>query len=225
MVKKAEHFWKGLSQNRTQISPIPPVAYGDRFLNFIASITRSKEEVDRENNNEAQPPAQSTDGTRPSNDATISPRAEKEVAKSQKSLLSNPEPSNRVLRTIHTPNSDLVGTGAPATLPVVEEVGESSGSTGEKSGRSNSGGGRGEEHPDAEHDGSSIDARRHNFRTDLGPAGPPPFLPPPPPKSDTASIKSYGSSRSRRRRDDKDLPPLPQDNPRASPPEHYVAIR
>lgn len=47
MIKKIEHFWKGLSSDRTQISALPPEQYGDRFLNFMEGITVSKEEAQR----------------------------------------------------------------------------------------------------------------------------------------------------------------------------------
>lgn len=47
MIKKIEHFWKGLSSDRTQISALPPEQYGDRFLNFMEGITVSKEEAER----------------------------------------------------------------------------------------------------------------------------------------------------------------------------------
>lgn len=46
-VKRVENFWKGLSANRSQISPIPPQQYGDRFLNFVTGITMTKEEAER----------------------------------------------------------------------------------------------------------------------------------------------------------------------------------
>lgn len=48
MIKKIEHFWKGLSNDRTQISALPPEQYGDRFYNFIEGITMSHEEAERE---------------------------------------------------------------------------------------------------------------------------------------------------------------------------------
>lgn len=44
-VKRVEHFWKGLSHNRHQISPIPPHAYGERFLNFMTGTTMTREEA------------------------------------------------------------------------------------------------------------------------------------------------------------------------------------
>ncbi|KAL1859631.1 Phosphatidylinositol-4-phosphate 5-kinase [Diaporthe australafricana] len=48
VIKKIEHFWKGLSSDRTQISALPPEQYGDRFLNFMTGITMSPEEAQRE---------------------------------------------------------------------------------------------------------------------------------------------------------------------------------
>lgn len=47
MIKKIEHFWKGLSADKTQISALPPEQYGDRFLNFMEGITVSREEAER----------------------------------------------------------------------------------------------------------------------------------------------------------------------------------
>jgi 1-phosphatidylinositol-4-phosphate 5-kinase len=48
MIKKIEHFWKGLSSDRTQISALPPDQYGDRFYNFVEGITMSQEAAQRE---------------------------------------------------------------------------------------------------------------------------------------------------------------------------------
>lgn len=48
MIKKLEHFWKGLSSDRTQISALPPHEYGERFMNFISGVTMSPEEAQRE---------------------------------------------------------------------------------------------------------------------------------------------------------------------------------
>ncbi|RMZ83515.1 hypothetical protein DV737_g1624, partial [Chaetothyriales sp. CBS 132003] len=52
-VKHVEHFWKGLGNDRNKISPIPPQAYGERFLNFITSITIRKEEIGRRRTQES----------------------------------------------------------------------------------------------------------------------------------------------------------------------------
>ena len=43
MTKKAEHFWKGFGGHESQISPIPPDRYGDRFVKFISGVTMSRE--------------------------------------------------------------------------------------------------------------------------------------------------------------------------------------
>lgn len=48
MIKKIEHFWKGLSSDRTQISALPPDQYGDRFYNFVEGITLSAEAAELE---------------------------------------------------------------------------------------------------------------------------------------------------------------------------------
>ncbi|KAG5936879.1 hypothetical protein E4U60_002303 [Claviceps pazoutovae] len=48
VIKKIEHFWKGLSSDRSQISALPPEQYGDRFYNFVEGITMSAEEARRE---------------------------------------------------------------------------------------------------------------------------------------------------------------------------------
>ncbi|KAI1080978.1 SAICAR synthase-like protein [Whalleya microplaca] len=48
VIKKIEHFWKGLSSDRTQISALPPEEYGDRFIKFMSGITMSQEEAARD---------------------------------------------------------------------------------------------------------------------------------------------------------------------------------
>jgi len=40
MIKRAEHFWKGLSSNKEEISAVPPDAYGDRFFRFVSKIIK-----------------------------------------------------------------------------------------------------------------------------------------------------------------------------------------
>ncbi|KAI0114246.1 SAICAR synthase-like protein [Hypoxylon sp. NC0597] len=48
VIKKIEHFWKGLSHDRSQISALPPDEYGDRFIKFMSGITMSPEEAARD---------------------------------------------------------------------------------------------------------------------------------------------------------------------------------
>lgn len=150
MTKKAENFWKGLSHSRSQISPIPPESYGERFLNFIMGTTMSKEEgerQDKQSKEQAREQGQASIDTfrsslgfpRPSMDRAAEKadkaerRAEKEVMRSERTLESDPEPQDRVMRTMSSLDG---GPGQPtSTLPVVEEVGEAS-STGQRSGGS-----------------------------------------------------------------------------------------
>ncbi|KAI4747223.1 SAICAR synthase-like protein [Aureobasidium sp. EXF-12298] len=48
MIKRFEHFFKGLSSPESQISAIPPERYGDRFIRFISGITKSRERAEAE---------------------------------------------------------------------------------------------------------------------------------------------------------------------------------
>ncbi|KAK6865357.1 Phosphatidylinositol-4-phosphate 5-Kinase [Apiospora arundinis] len=48
VIKKIEHFWKGLSSDRTQISALPPEEYGERFIEFMKGVTMSSEEAERD---------------------------------------------------------------------------------------------------------------------------------------------------------------------------------
>ncbi|KIJ23399.1 hypothetical protein M422DRAFT_276032 [Sphaerobolus stellatus SS14] len=40
VVKKLEHFWKGLSADRHKISPVEPAEYAKRFFNFLTAVMR-----------------------------------------------------------------------------------------------------------------------------------------------------------------------------------------
>jgi 1-phosphatidylinositol-4-phosphate 5-kinase len=151
-VKRLEHFWKGLSHDQHQISPIPPVPYGDRFIKFITGITQPREEAEREAAAAAAVVTEQTDGVRSSEsarwpresqsiprtntDQSVMQRAEHEAILSERRGANENAVPDRILTTIRCPsverNNDRVGT----TLPIVDEVGESS-STGGRSGKSN----------------------------------------------------------------------------------------
>jgi 1-phosphatidylinositol-4-phosphate 5-kinase len=147
MTKKAENFWKGLSHSRTQISPIPPESYGERFLNFITGTTMSKEEGNRQKQSREQGREQGQASSidtfrsslgfpRPSMDRATEraeKQTEKQLLKSERTLESDPEPSDRVLRTMSSPSMDGGPSQVTSTLPVVEEVGEGA-STGHRGG-------------------------------------------------------------------------------------------
>ncbi|KAL2853871.1 hypothetical protein BJY01DRAFT_48868 [Aspergillus pseudoustus] len=97
-VKRIEHFFKGLTSDRTQISPIPPEGYGDRFLAFIKRITMSKEEAQRCQESRATEQASPIEQS--------APQPGHEPASAQQSA--------------------EVGGPGPSTLPIVDEAGEGS---------------------------------------------------------------------------------------------------
>lgn len=113
-----------MSNNKSQISPIPPEDYGDRFVKFIVGLTKTREEAERE----ARSTDLQMDGSihtdrqpsfalsRHSTDKVIQ-KAEKQAQKSEKQGASEENLRDRTLTTDRT-------TGGGATLPVVEEDGE-----------------------------------------------------------------------------------------------------
>ncbi|KAI5794900.1 hypothetical protein FPQ18DRAFT_235526, partial [Pyronema domesticum] len=111
-VKRLEHFWRGLSHPKDQVSAIPPHGYGERFFKFISGIVMSPEEHARQrqegkNNNEA--------------DA-------EEIANRRMSIhdLRNSIHGSRHSSEDVAPDRTLtaVRTSTQAVLPVVEETGE-----------------------------------------------------------------------------------------------------
>lgn len=114
-----------MSAPKTQISPIPPVDYGNRFIRFITGHTKTKEEAERESHSTEQP----LDGSihtdrhpsvtlsRHSTDRVIQ-KAEKQAQKSEKQGASDEGMRDRTL------TADRAGGAQGATLPVVEEDGE-----------------------------------------------------------------------------------------------------
>lgn len=125
-VKRAEHLWKGLSNNKSQISPIPPEGYGERFVKFITGITMTKEEVEREQQSTDQ-----RDGsivinrqlTRTSTDKVMI-KAEHQAKKTENDGASEDPTHDRTLIAIRSPSVDRTNAVSGATLPVVQEVGE-----------------------------------------------------------------------------------------------------
>lgn len=120
MVKKIENFFKGLSHDRAQISPIPPENYGDRFIAFIKGITMSKEEAERRREAKTSGrPSGERRGSQASSVERTMQNAEKEAAKD----VSVTHP--RTLATVWDP-ADANGPGPTSTLPIVDEAGEAS---------------------------------------------------------------------------------------------------
>ena len=121
-VKRAEHLWKGMSNDKTQISPIPPRPYGERFIKFITGLTKTREETERSDMQELRHSEASGGGPRKSTDKMLE-KAEKQARKSLEN--SGSESSrDRTLGTTQSPSSDPNGNAGNATLPIVEEDGE-----------------------------------------------------------------------------------------------------
>ena len=157
-VKHLEHFWKGLSNPKSQISPVPPDEYGDRFINFITGITMTEEEAERKKASEPEHTYQSLDRIasavdgqttsldaarmsthsdrlpRTSVDQTVE-KAQRQAEKSERNGANEEAVPDRTLGTRRSPSAELSHGQAGSTLPVVEEAGEA-GSTGGRSGGS-----------------------------------------------------------------------------------------
>ncbi|EWC47985.1 hypothetical protein DRE_02867 [Drechslerella stenobrocha 248] len=109
-IKRAEHFWKGLSQDKTEISAVPPQAYGDRFFRYISKIIQPVSASDR-----GIPPMPTPAASHP-NDGAEGPQQQPPTESGV---------SDRVLPppTMRSPSSERP---SQTILPVVEEVGEGS---------------------------------------------------------------------------------------------------
>lgn len=148
MIKKIEHFWKGLSSDRTQISALPPDQYGDRFYNFVEGTTMSHEVAQMEQLREQeallaqqtersssrtsrrrsthgippmpnhQPPAPPVGPRSPEGRETVE-MATKELRKTE--MEANPD---RVLRTSTVPLDGRDSLQHEPVLPIVEEASE-----------------------------------------------------------------------------------------------------
>ncbi|KAL9125684.1 MAG: hypothetical protein Q9217_005156 [Psora testacea] len=131
LIKRAEHLWKGMSNNKSQISPIPPESYGDRFVKFISGLTMSKEEVERaasagdqvEGSVHPSSREPSFPISRQSTEKVVK-RAEKQAHKSEKEGVGEEPSKDRTMGVIRSPSAERSAGVPGATLPVVEEDGE-----------------------------------------------------------------------------------------------------
>ena len=120
-----------MSHNKSQISPIPPEAYGDRFVKFISGLTMTKEEVERDAHVGDQVDGSTTASTRQpswpisrrSSDKIVE-KAEKQAHKTQEAGVHEEPIRDRALSTIRSSSAERSGGVTGATLPVVEEDGE-----------------------------------------------------------------------------------------------------
>lgn len=114
--KRLEHFWRGLSHPKDQVSAIPPEDYGSRFFNFITGLVKSKEEAARDR--EARSNAVAADGS--ASKSEENPVGDRTMQDSERQM----EEMRSTSRTMGTVGSTSGANGA--ILPVVEEVGEGS---------------------------------------------------------------------------------------------------
>ncbi|KAK4612970.1 Phosphatidylinositol 4-phosphate 5-kinase its3 [Fulvia fulva] len=150
-VKKAEHFWKGMGGHESQISPIPPDRYGDRFVRFISGITMSRERAHQEKEQEKErvtsqvevnagvlapagiantldDPAlgginmYKADASNPPGTAEVMRKAEHQAEKSRRRGSHEEDVPERTIGAVRSP---LDPPGEQATLPVIGEAAES----------------------------------------------------------------------------------------------------
>lgn len=125
-----------------QLSPIPPVPYGDRFIKFVKGITKSPEEAARDAEL-AQNQLGHTESARfphehelqRSGTDLIMAEAEHEAHKAELRGQDEHRVPDRIIKPVPARSSSTERDGArpQMTLPIVEEAGENS-STGGRSG-------------------------------------------------------------------------------------------
>ncbi|KAI0096605.1 hypothetical protein GGR51DRAFT_568287 [Nemania sp. FL0031] len=212
MIKKIEHFWKGLSNDRTQISALPPEEYGDRFLKFMSGITMSPEEAARDEaeraaaamatvsvDGQAAPPMPSylppaPPEMRNPTSPEPNPMVEMAMRKAMKKENEEDQIPDRKMTTVSPPTGR---TNSHTVLPVVEESAEAA-SVGGRS--------RGESTDTEPRPFTPSPRERQDGFTDLGPHGIGGRGPPTPPKT---SYLEPAKARVSREDLDKALPPLP----------------
>lgn len=207
MLKKFENFFKGISHDSSQISPIPPEGYGERFIKFIIGITKTREQAERELTERvaaeaAQEQADAAAGdeghhgrrrsrshsqlTQLSNaDNSVIQRAEAQAMKSEKHSSKKDDRPERTLLALRSPSAERTNGVNGAILPVVEEAGEAS-----------STGGRSNQTADGEFDEKG--ERPPTPPKDIGlpltkTPSPPPTRAPPPPPTQQSSASAQGS--------------------------------
>ena len=116
-----------MSHNKSQISPIPPEDYGERFIKFITGLTVTAEEAEHEKQSGDQ-----LDGThrqtslglsRKSTDKVVQ-NAEKQAHKTKQPGVDEETTPDRTLTSMRSSSAEVTGGVGGQTLPVVEEDGE-----------------------------------------------------------------------------------------------------
>ncbi|KAI0487004.1 hypothetical protein F4859DRAFT_323962 [Xylaria cf. heliscus] len=218
MIKKIEHFWKGLTGDRTQISALPPDEYGDRFIKFMSGITMSPEEAARDQSDRAAaavatmpstvdgqtappmptylPPAppDMRSAVSPEPNPTVEAAFRKAMKKEKGVAKEDQIPERKITTSVAPPTGR---TNSHTVLPVVEESAEAA----SLGGRS-----RGESSTTEPRPFTPSPRERQDGFTDLGPHGIGGRGPPTPPKT---SYMEPAKPRVSREDLDKALPPLP----------------
>jgi 1-phosphatidylinositol-4-phosphate 5-kinase len=144
MVKRLEHFWKGLSSPESQISAIPPERYGDRFIRFISGVTKTRERAEAEKEQQCLHGSErlnlaihDIEGTindpklsgvnilrspdqNPAGTDKVMRKAEKQAEKSRRHINEDDIPDRAIgaVRSPHPENENMI------TLPVIGEAAE-----------------------------------------------------------------------------------------------------
>jgi 1-phosphatidylinositol-4-phosphate 5-kinase len=190
VIKRMEHFIKGLANTESQISAIPPERYGDRFVRFISGVTKTKEAADREKQNETAHAKNepviagiNSDASQQHTTDRVLEKAEWQAERSRQRGRSEEDVPNRDMRAVRSPSAERGEIGT--TLPVVEEAGESS-SVGGRSNRSASDGDNtlSPPAPPLKNTHLGLPTRSRSRQRDENPGRPPPT---PPKDSGTAS--------------------------------------
>jgi 1-phosphatidylinositol-4-phosphate 5-kinase len=176
------------------------VPYGDRFIKFITGVTKTREEAEKETAEQvtaqsaatlptdaAQNKSDTHQTQRFNTDNPVIQKAETEAIKTEKRGSNEDSVPNRTLTTVRSPSAERMNDRAGMTLPIVDEVGESS-STGGRSAQ------------DAEERGDENETDREQH-------------PPTPPK-DNGPVQEKSSQKPVSARDssfdsNKALPPIP----------------
>lgn len=120
-----------MSHNKSQISPIPPEAYGDRFLKFISGLTMTKEAAERraesadqqDGSMHANPRQTSFPVSRHSTDIIVE-KAERQAQRTEKEGATEEPNRDRILASVRSPSAERTNGVGGAALPVVEEDAE-----------------------------------------------------------------------------------------------------
>lgn len=216
-------MWKGVANQESQISAIPPDRYGDRFVKFISGITKTRERAELELIEKDRPRSdritKSLDDPRlagvniqRSSTDNVMEKAERQADRSRRRGADESDVPDRTIQAVRSPSAER-GDAGGYTLPVVEEAAESN-SVGGRSGRSDAG-----PHSPREAEPSSNDKRQQGQKP---PPTPPKDdrtwdgRPPTPPKDDFSKVSSGPPTPPREHKEverrpsrDKELPAIP----------------